>query len=54
MYQILKHKNLVYLAVYKCASTYYTGVLAQNNWKNIKPSDIDWQKDTVFGFIQDH
>ena len=53
MYQILKQKNLVYLAVYKCASTYYTGVLAQNNWKNIKPSDIDWEKDTVFGFIQD-
>ena len=51
MLQILKRKNLVYLAFYKCASTYYAELLAKNGWQHIKRQDIDWYNNTVFAFI---
>jgi hypothetical protein len=44
---------LVYLATYKCASTYYKTLLLDNGWDRIEFSSIDWTKDKVFSFISD-
>lgn len=44
---------LVYVATLKCASTYYTTLLLDNGWDRIYFTEIDWQKDHVFGFIND-
>lgn len=44
---------LVYIATYKCASTYYKTLLLDNGWDQIKFSTIDWNYDKVFSFISD-
>lgn len=44
---------LVYIATYKCASTYYTTLLLDTGWDRIPFTNIDWGKDRVFGFIND-
>jgi hypothetical protein len=47
-----RKNNLVYAPVLKNASTFYTTLFTKNNWKLIQFQDIDWDKDRVFGFIQ--
>ena len=44
---------LVYVATPKCASTFYTTLLLDNGWDRILFSEIDWDTDHVFGFIND-
>ena len=44
---------LVYIATYKCASTYYKTLLLDNGWDRIEFSTIDWNNDKVFSFIAD-
>lgn len=45
--------SLVYIATLKCASTYYSTLLLDNGWERIYFTDIDWQRDQVFSFIND-
>ena len=45
--------DLVYINHPKCASTYYSSLLAANQWTPIKFSEIQWGKDYVFGFAMD-
>ena len=45
--------NLVYAPMLKCASTYYRNMCEINGWTSIEYSQIDWDKDQVFGFIMD-
>lgn len=50
---VYRHNNLVYMATLKCASTFYSTMLMDNGWVRCSFSDIDWQKDHVFGFLLD-
>jgi len=49
----LRKNELVYLITLKCASTFYQSLLINNGWQAEKFTNIDWNKDHVFGFIMD-
>lgn len=44
---------LVYVATLKCASTFYSTLLLDNGWVRVYFTEIDWERDKVFGFIND-
>lgn len=48
-----KRKNLIYIGTYKTASTYYKTLLLDNGWNQVWFKDINWDRDHVFGFIND-
>jgi hypothetical protein len=50
---VYRYQNLVYIATFKCASTYYTTLLQSNGWSRIQWDDIDWNRDHTFGFLID-
>lgn len=50
---LYRYENLVYVATFKCASTYYTTLLQSNGWNRIVWEEINWDKDHVFGFLID-
>ena len=50
---VYRYQSLVYVATFKCASTYYTTLLQSNGWDRIRWDDIDWAQDHVFGFLID-
>ena len=50
---VYRYADLVYVATFKCASTYYTTLFQSNGWQRIYWSDIDWKNDHVFGFLID-
>lgn len=50
---VYRYQNLVYVATFKCASTYYTTLVQSNGWDRIRWQEIDWVNDHVFGFLID-
>lgn len=50
---VYRHQNLVYVATFKCASTYYTTLVQNNGWHRILWREINWTNDHVFGFLID-
>lgn len=50
---VYRYQNLIYVATFKCASTYYTTLLQSNGWERIFWEEIDWDRDHVFGFLID-
>lgn len=50
---VYRYANMVYVATFKCASTYYTTLFQLNGWDRIYWNRIDWDNDHVFGFLID-
>jgi hypothetical protein len=49
---VFRKNNLVYVATYKCGSTYFVSLLIVNGWERISLSDIDWHNNHVIAFIR--
>jgi hypothetical protein len=46
------YNNVVYVPVFKCASTYYTQVFHKHNrWQKVKLTDVDWDTTKAVGLI---
>ena len=50
---VYRYKNLIYVATFKCASTYYTTLFQSNGWVRVHWEGINWAEDHVFGFLID-
>ena len=51
--KIFIHKNLAYVPVPKCASTYYATLFNDLGWKLVELKDIDIENTKFFGIIMD-
>ena len=50
---VYKKNNLVFVTMYKCASSTYMTYLEKQKWEKIQFSEIDFNSMYVFGFIMD-
>jgi hypothetical protein len=50
---VFRKNNLVYVATYKCGSTYFVSLLIVNGWERITFEEINWERNYVVAFIRD-
>jgi hypothetical protein len=48
---VLGHKNIAYVPVTKCASTYYCNLFSNSGWKFYQLDNLDQSTTKLFGFV---